>query len=131
MKCYLIDNLQITQATAQLFQLRADCSRLQWSTLCTPLPAAVTDSIDTLESYIDEQLDKFCHSGIETAILSDDDEVALLHAINQSNILKETLGKGVCYANADRKSIISELEKYNCPNTIVNALAGSSNLVIL
>ena len=33
--------------------------------------------------------------------------------------------------NADRESVISELKKYNCPNTIVNGLAGSSNLVIL
>lgn len=131
MKCYLIDDLQIAQAIAQLLQLRADCSRLQWSTLCTPLPTAVNDSLDTLEGYIDERLDKFCHSGAEIATLSDDDEVALLHAIKQSNILKETLGKGVCYANTDRKSVISELEKYNCPHTIVNALNGFSNLVIL
>lgn len=131
MKIYNIPNEQNAAQIKQLICLYTECIKLQWSKTIKDIPNDVLDSMDNIEDFINERIDKLCRNATFQYDLSAQEERDLAEILKKRPILRENIGNGVIMNGTQSEIAIKELQHENsCPKGLIDSLSRGGNTII-
>lgn len=130
MKIYFIDAENDAIGARQLLRLSADCASVRWSKFLENKPSNLIESLDVIETYVEEKLKEVCYSKDDPYILSEKDDKELFTSYKKSEVLKNTVGSGVILVS-EFDIIREEIRQYPQLNFLIDAFCCKKNLLII
>ncbi len=129
MRAYQLKNEIKAKKLRHLLLLNAECIRLKWSRDFKDIPDTVSDSLDSIISYISTTVPKECEPVVVS--LSDDEEEAVINVIKVNPIIRESLGSGVVLQGEEAVTVLKIIKNEVLLSKLVFILESGKNLILL
>lgn len=130
MKIYLISSENDAKQIGQLLKLNSECAKLHWSKTIRDLPTDVISSLETLETFVEENVYEVCTEKTLVSSLSEDEEMAIMTLLRKTPELRATLGVGVVIAGEEANKVLNIIKEENVSKALVDALASGKNVIL-
>ena len=130
MKIYLIDKESVAKQLSQLLKLNSECVKLHWSRIINDIPNDVIDSLENIESFVEEKVYEVCTDKNLIGALTEDEESEMIALIRKMPELRSTLGKGVVMAGEEANTVAKALNGKNISKALTAAIASGKNVIL-
>lgn len=130
MKLYLVEKQDEAVKLAQLLKLNSECAKLHWSRSFKNVPQNVVDSLETIESFVENMVYDVCNDKNSFGEFSKEEEAELMSALKKMPELKASLGMGVVLAGDDAKMVKKLIKGKSIPELIEKAIDTGKNVII-
>lgn len=131
MKIYLLKNESVAIQQKLLYNLKSQCTKIEWSKHIKNLPNDVSQSIKILKSFSESFFSENCNDNNTFDELNEQEIELMFSLFRKSTLLKEILGSGVVLSGEEASIVIDELTKINALNKIVIALQTGNCIAIM
>ena len=106
----------------------AECVKLRWSKTITDIPACVTESLETIIEYVENEVRVSCTEIFSE--LTDEEENEIFSMIKKYPDLLKTLGTGVILKGEQQVALQTIIEREGVLGKIKDALTIEKNVII-